>query len=333
MLKPERKEAVKRLKNLVLSPKMKVDEYRSLLEKTFYSPILPNHVEKAEKVYGNITCDVLSPEIFSSKRIIFYVHGGCFVGGSRSSYREFCSLLANKAFSRVVVPEYRLAPTFPFPAAIEDVQAAFRSVFTQEQVDLTLNSKNATETDNNPEIIIAADGAGSSIAMALLENMREQYRMHVKKAVFFSPWFNLTNNSVINSGKKMADEVLSTDIIQRCREMYSGDADLDNPLISPIYAARDLLTNFPPVYIQIGSKEILLEDAKKMASVLKEAGSICFVDVFDDMPHLFQMASDELLEAHDAITKFAKVISTEGRTGGRQTFLNTPHLENAITAE
>ena len=138
------KKGIKKLKLLVFNSKSDVANFRSKIEDAFYSPFLPNHVECTEKNYGAIKCDVLSPEIYSSRRVVFYVHGGCFVGGSRRSYREFCSLLANKVYSRVVVPEYRLAPTHAFPCANEDIQAAFRALFTEEQIARALeqNSSN-----------------------------------------------------------------------------------------------------------------------------------------------------------------------------------------------
>ena len=273
MFSSNRKAAVKRLKTLAFTPKSEINSYRATIEKTFYTAFLPNHVEKAEHVYGGIPCDFLSPEIYSTKRILFYIHGGCFVGGSRNSYRNFCATLANKAFSRTVVPEYRLAPAHPFPAALEDVQSAFRSLFTEEQIARSLDAsaeKNAQslsdsqESSAQPEFIIAADGAGASIAMALLLNLRERYRKCIKKVVFFSPWFNLSDSSPVFSGKKTADEILSNEIIQKCSETYTYETNFTNPLVSPVYAAKDLLEQFPPVYIQIGSKEILREDTKMM---------------------------------------------------------------------
>ena len=316
MFSSNRKAAVKRLKTLAFTPKSEINSYRATIEKTFYTAFLPNHVEKAEHVYGGIPCDFLSPEIYSTKRILFYIHGGCFVGGSRNSYRNFCATLANKAFSRTVVPEYRLAPAHPFPAALEDVQSAFRSLFTAQ-----------------PEFIIAADGAGASIAMALLLNLRERYRKCIKKVVFFSPWFNLSDSSPVFSGKKTADEILSNEIIQKCSETYTYETNFTNPLVSPVYAAKDLLEQFPPVYIQIGSKEILLEDTKMMSALLKEAGNECTLDIWQNMPHLFQMADEYLTEAHDALQKFSAVISGIEKNTGRQTFENKPRLENSLRSE
>ena len=135
-----RKSALKKLRLLVYSSKLNLNSFRKKIEDSFYTPILPNHVERAEHVYGGVNCDVLSPEMYSSRRVLFYIHGGSFVGGSRSSYRSFCSVLANKTFSRVVVPEYRLAPTYAFPSAIEDIQAVFRALFTEEQIARSLDA-------------------------------------------------------------------------------------------------------------------------------------------------------------------------------------------------
>ena len=97
------------------------------MEETFKTVFLPNNVERSEYKYGNVDCDILAPEIYSSNRIMIYIHGGCFSGGSRKAYRAFCSSLATKCYCRVVIPEFRLSPAYPCPAAIEDVQAVFRS--------------------------------------------------------------------------------------------------------------------------------------------------------------------------------------------------------------
>lgn len=341
MSRSNRKAAIKWLKTLVFTPKSEINAYRTAIEKTFCTPFLPNKVERTERNFGGIQCDFLAPEIYSSKRIMFYIHGGCFAGGSRASYRNFCAVLANKAFSRTVVPEYRLAPEHPFPAAIEDVQAAFRSLFTEEQIARSLDTDarqnpTASDTEKNepqPEVIIAADGAGASIAMALILNLRERYRKCIKKVVFFSPWLNLSSSSPVFSGKKVSDELLSSDILQKCAVMYTYETNLTNPLVSPVYAAKDLLEEFPPVYIQIGSKEILLEDVKAMAKLLKEAGDSCTVDIQENMPHVFQMADDYLEQAHDALQKFADVISGTEEVSERQTFENKPRLENSLNAE
>ena len=107
----DKKAAVKKIKSLVLSSKGDIEPFRVKLEKNFKTDFLPNRVERTEKSYFGVKCDILSPEVFASNRVVIYIHGGSFVGGSRESWRGFCSNFAHAVSSRVVVPEFRLAPS------------------------------------------------------------------------------------------------------------------------------------------------------------------------------------------------------------------------------
>ncbi|MGP1458575.1 MAG: alpha/beta hydrolase [Treponema sp.] len=336
-----RKAAAKKLKLLVYNPKCDIHSFRKKIEDAFYSPFLPGHAEKSEYNYGCVDCDVITPEIHSSKRITLYIHGGSFTGGSRASYRAFCSEIANRAFSRVVVPEYRLSPEHPFPAAIEDAQNTFRALFAEELAARSLEAKPAgfrflqnDETENQPEVVIAADGAGASIALALVLNLRERYRKCIRYIVLFSPWVDLSPSSVVQGGKKMNDGVINSESLAFCAEAYTYAENLTNPLVSPVFASPDVLQGFPPVYMQMGSKEVLLEDARRFETLLTENGVECRLDVWDGMTHLFQMADDYLDEAHNALGVFSKIICGTEKDGSlRQKFDNKPRLERSIRAE
>lgn len=335
--KDNRKAAIKKLKLLVFNSKSNVSSFRKKIEDSFYEPILPNRVERQERNYGGINCDVLVPEIYSSKRIMLYIHGGCFVAGSRSSYRSFCSVLANKAYSRTVVPEFRLAPTYAFPAAIEDLQACFRALFTEEQIACSLDSsidENGEKQNIQPEVIIAADGSGASQALSLVLSLRERYRVCIKKIVLFSPWLNLSSNSALISGKKVCDEVMSGECLLRSGDVYTYASNLENPLVSPIFASRELLTGFPPVYIQMGEKEILLEEAKEFCKKVKDAGSECELDAWPDMMNFFQFADEYLDASHRAFDKFSAVISgIDNETSVGKSYENKPVLEHSMRAD
>lgn len=331
-----RKAALKKLRLLAYSSKLNINSFRKKIEDAFYSPILPGHVERMEHNYGGVNCDVLSPELYSSKRVMFYIHGGSFVGGSRASYRGFCSILANRTFSRVVVPEYRLAPTYAFPAAIEDIQAVFRALFTEEQIARSLDSsvdENGKVQESLPEFIVAADGAGASIAMALLLNLRERYRNCIKKVVLLSPWLNLSPNSALFAQKKAQDEVISKDVLRQSAEVYTYGSNLENPLVSPLLANPEQFAGFPSTYIQVGEKEILAEDAKKLNSILKGCGVDSSVEIFPDMMHLFQLAEGCLEASHIAFAKIADQVTGISETSERQTYENKPKLEQSLKAE
>lgn len=341
-----RKDAIKKLRLLTYNPKQDPAVFRALIDKNFSVAFLPNHVERKERTYGDVLCDVLYPEIFSTKRILLYVHGGSFVGGSKAAYREFCCLLANKAFTRVVVPEYTLAPNGKFPKAIEDIQRVFHFLYTEESVALSLEADSPKKTRtaakedsaNNdggkkrPEFIIASDGAGSNIALAFLQSLEEDFRRCIKKVVLFCPWLNLSNTGILG-GKRLSDEVISTDAIRKARDIYAAGADYNSPLLSPCALSEEALKDFPSVYMQLGAKEILLQDARAFGRLLQKSGVSSFIDVFPEMPHLFQLASDYFTESHEAINRFSAIISGLDISSRRQTYENKPPLENSIYSE
>lgn len=341
MSNPNRKAAVKKLKTLSYNGKTDVNVFRRKIEDEFKTVFLPNHAERTEKNFGGIQCDLISPEIFSSKRILFYIHGGCFTGGTRASYRNFTATIANKAYSRVVVPEYRLAPAHPFPAALDDVQAAFRALFTEEQISRNLDAretenKTGIKIEEEPEFIIAADGAGASIACGLIFNLPDRYKKCIKKLVLFSPWLDISDESPLKTGKKVSDEILSQEVLIKSSDAYSYSSNLTNPLISPVYASRELLQNFPDTYIQMGEKEILVNDALRFSKMIQETGKNCTVDVWPKMMHLFQLADEYIDEAHEALDKFSYIIAAGKESKQNEETIsiqNKPKLENSLRSE
>ncbi len=328
----DRKAAIKKLRLLTYNSKSNIDSFRQKLDETFSTVFLPNGVEKSEYKYGNINCDILAPEIYSSNRVMIYIHGGCFSGGSRKAYRTFCSSLATKCYCRVVIPEFRLAPAYPCPAAIEDIQAVFRALFTEEQIQASLNTEKGS-TPKLPEIIIAADGSGASIACALLYNLRERYKDCISHVVFFSPWLDLSPSSKIMSAKKIADEVLNQDVFKKSVSDYTYSENTKISSVSPLLADDEQLEHFPPVFIQMGSKEILLDDAKAFAERLTQKGIKCELDVWKNMMFMFQMADDCLHESHLALDKVGKIVTQD--IAGAQTveIENKPKLEHSLHSE
>ncbi len=330
--KNDRKGAIKKLKLLTYGSKSNVDTFRAKLDEGFKTVFLPNGVERSEYKYGNIECDVLAPEIYSSNRVMLYIHGGSFVGGSRTAYASFCASLATKCFCRVVVPEFRLAPAYPFPAANEDVQNVFKSLFTEEQIACSLNAERG-EKPQLPEMIIAADSSAAPIACSLIFNLRERYRSCIKQVVLFSPWLDVSNCSKLITTKKISDEVMSGDVLRKSSSIYTYESNTSSPMVSPLLAGDEALKNFPPVFIQMGQKEILLDDAKEFCDNLRAAGNDCVLDVWPNMMFMFQMADEYLHESHLALDKVGKVV-TEG-SGNKSAIQieNKPKLEQSLRSE
>lgn len=328
----DRKGAVKKLKCLAFTSKSETAPFREKIEKNFYTPILPNGVEYTEVNYGGVNCDVLSPEIYASNRVIIYIHGGSFVGGSRSSYRGFCASLAAKSCARLVLPELRLAPAFPYPAALEDIQSVYKALYTEEQVTSSLGNE-GEGCNPHPEFIIAADGSGASIALALLFNLRERYRQCISNVVLFSPWLNLSSDSPLLTAKKMSDDITSSDVLRKSSSVYTYEANSSTSLVSPLLATDEQLANFPPVFIQMGDTEILKDDALAFAERLKSLGNVCDVDLWPGMMFMFQMADEFLRESHLAMDKVGKILTSQTRGANEEKVENKPRLEQSIHSE
>ena len=301
----DRQQAVKKLHCFWFGPKVEVKNFREKIENTFATVFLPNQVECTSREYGGIKCDVLCPEIYNSKKILLYVHGGSFVGGSAASYRSFCASLANATSCRVVVPEFRLPPSHPYPAAVEDVQSAFRAMFTEEQIARSLDSGSGSL----PEIVVAADTSGASIALALMLTLKDKFRQAVSHVVLFSPWLDISADSKKLTAKKSADEIFTGEAVNRSAEMYTYQDNRTNPMVSPLLASQTQLSGFPPVFIQCGEKELFLDDAEEFALKVREAGGSCELDVWKGMMPLFQLADEELSESHLAVEKVGHLVT------------------------
>jgi acetyl esterase/lipase len=297
-LSQDRRGAIKKLRCLTYNPKVTAEVFRDQVEAAFYDPRIPKGVAVKTERAGDITFDLHSPKTYAQNRLIFYVHGGSFIAGSAKSWRTFCATLADECSTRLVVPNYRLAPAFPFPTALEDLQNVFRQVFNGEL------EKAQRDMLTPPEILVAGDGAGADLAVALLLNLRSHVRVHVKHLVLLSPWLDLSAGSALRAGggkKRVVDEILNPKAYETCIDYYTYTSNLENPLVSPVTADPKNFDPFPSVYIQMGGAEALLPDVERFCTLLKESNVTHTLEVWPRMMHLFQMADEHLTDAQEAI--------------------------------
>lgn len=325
----DKKAAVKKIKSLVLSSKGDIESFRVKLEKNFKTDFLPNRVERTEKSYFGVKCDILSPEVFASNRVVIYIHGGSFVGGSRESWRGFCSNFAHAVSSRVVVPEFRLAPSYQFPASLEDIECVIRGIIAEGNAAVMMDESAAA-----PDIILAADGSGASLAFASLFKMDEEKRKSISKLVLFSPWLDLSFDSPIFTDKKSRDKIITAKDIRYAAEQYTYTSNVSNILVSPLKASEKDFFNFPEVYIQSGENELLLSQAEHMNDLLTCYGIDCTLDVAPGMFYLYQMAGDSLLESSFAVERAGKYVNKRADLTDKE-LLERERLikENNITRE
>ena len=295
-IKVDRKAAVKKVKTLVLPHKGAVDAFRAKLERAFKTDFLPNRVDLVERKVGGVRCDILTPELLAAGRTMLYVHGGSFVGGSCASWRSFCATLAHASASRLIVPEFRLPPSHPFPCSVEDIESVFHETAADPAVK---------------ELALAADGSGAVLACAVLLRMKKEELSSIKKLVLFSPWLDLSPQAF--TGRRIKDEVLTADNMKRAAELYTYSSNLENPLVSPLKASDEQLSSFPETYVQCGGKEALLGQSRSFCERLTSLGVSVKLDVLPGMMFSFQLADEFLTEAHEALERIGANFSE--RTG------------------
>lgn len=223
------------------------------------------------------------------KHVILYCHGGGYMTGSSLYARILTTKLAMSTSMDVLAFDYRLAPENPFPAAIEDAIAAWDY--------LMLLGYGARD------IIVAGDSAGGNLALCLVHELKRTNRIIPRGLVLMSPWTDLCSLGSSFTSKGSLDPVLTKEYINQAILAYAPEADLTNPMISPLYGD---FKDFPPTYIQVGKNEILLSDSVMLYEKMIKENVSAKLDVFKGMWHVFQMSSFKV--AYEAMEKNAEFI-------------------------
>ncbi|OLS33674.1 alpha/beta hydrolase [Bacillus sp. MRMR6] len=238
-------------------------------------------MEKLE--IDGIYAEWLSTEQSAADKVILYLHGGAYGYCSADTHRSLAARIMREAGVKVLLPEYRLAPEHPFPAAIEDAVTVYH--WLQEQ-------------GYQPEdIIFAGDSAGGGLSVSAALMLRDMNEPLPAAIICLSPWVDLTGGGESYSKNKAKDPYLNAELALRAARAYAGNEPLTHPLISPVYAD---LTGLPPLFIQVGSIEILLSDAEKLAHKAILSGVEVTFTVWKGMWHVFQM-SRKMTEAKRAV--------------------------------
>jgi epsilon-lactone hydrolase len=206
--------------------------------------------------------------------VFLYLHGGAYTLGSINTHRELVARLAHAAGLRGLIINYRLAPEHPFPAALEDTISAYQ----------WLLAKSVAQS----KIFIAGDSAGGGLALAALIQLRDTGQPQPAGAICLSPWTDLACTGASIHSNSEVDGILDKKSLEKNAALYIGDHDVKNPLISPLYAD---LKGLPPILIQVGTHEILLDDAVRFSEQARNAGCDLTLEIWEEMYHVFQMFS------------------------------------------
>ncbi len=208
--------------------------------------------------------------------------------GSLNSHRGLACQLAKTLEATAIVPDYRLAPRYPFPAAVDDTVNAWYWLSQQEEAR---------------EIVLAGDSAGGGLALALLLKLREEQLRMPEAVVLLAPWADLTNSSEELARQARLDPMLRLQGLALAAKAYAHRTAVDNPYISPLLGQ---LHGLPPVLIQVGTHDILLNDSLRLEKKLKAAGVETDLKVWPKMLHVWQMYYDFLPEARKALAEVGR---------------------------
>ena len=214
--------------------------------------------------------------------VLLYLHGGAYVFCSPISHRHLVAALSAAAGVSAFALDYRLAPESPFPAAVEDAVAAYRSLLAEGFA---------------PErIAIAGDSAGGGLTVATMVALREQGVPQPAAGVCISPWADLTMTA--ESYHTRPDAMITHERLSQWAQMYLGDAAATNPLASPVFAD---LRELPPLLIQVGTAEALFDDSVKLEAQAKAAGVAVTLEVWEEMIHVWHYFHPMLSAGREAV--------------------------------
>ncbi|MEU8465670.1 alpha/beta hydrolase [Streptomyces sp. NPDC029003] len=235
----------------------------------------------------------LEPAGAAARGLLLYLHGGGYVIGSPDTHTGLAGELAVRTGLRTTSVDYRLAPEHPFPAAVDDGLAAYRELL---------------DTGTDPrELVVAGDSAGGGLSIATLLAARQAGLPQPAAVVVFSPWVDLTLSGASMRTKEDADPIFTEADVRAYADLYVGAGDRSHPLASPVFAD---LTGLPPLLVQVGANEVLLDDAVRLAARAGADDVEATLEIGPGLPHVYQSEHGRLDEADAALDRAARFLSS-----------------------
>jgi epsilon-lactone hydrolase len=261
-------------------------EQRPLFEQMIAAAPVPGDVVTTPGQLGGVPVIYVDIPGTTTGGLIVYFHGGFFAIGSAATSVGLAADLARQARMQVVTVDYRLAPEHPYPAAPDDALTAYRALL---------------EAGQDPtRVAVAGESAGANLAVLTLAAIGRAGLPQPASAVLMSPWADLAATGPSITAKAGADPVLTAEAIRNRARDYLGELDPRDPAVSPVYGS---LAGLPPLLIQAGSHEILLDDAIRLAARAAHDDVAVTLDVTPGVPHVFQAFAAILDEGQAALTR------------------------------
>ncbi|MGX1675892.1 alpha/beta hydrolase [Streptomyces sp. NPDC055400] len=277
-----------------------VEEIRAGFRAMMGEMIVPAGIRTRTATLGDRPAVLVEPLGTPKAGSILYFHGGSYVVGSPETAMSLTGNLVTKTGFRAFSLDYRLAPEYPFPAAIEDGVSAYRALL---------------DSGEDPSAIaFAGDSAGGGLTVTTCLAARDAGLPMPAAIVAFSPGLDMTRTGESMDTKAGIDPFFTREGLEHTGTMYLAGQDPRQPMLSP--AALADLTGFPPMLLQAGTNEILLDDSIRMATRAREAGVDVILDITADVPHVFQAFTGVLDEADEALDRAALFLSQHIRIRG-----------------
>jgi acetyl esterase/lipase len=269
-----------------------ITEQRAIFHEMIAAAPLPADVSAKQGELGGVpvvTVRLPGPE---PTAVILYFHGGAYALGSAPDSVGLAADVARRAGATAISVDYRLAPEHPFPAAVDDAVAAYRALLD--------------EGVPSARVAFVGESAGGGLVAATLVALKDAGLPQPASAAMFSPWADLTVSGASMTGKAALDPALTPEALRTRARDYLGDRDPAAALASPVFAD---LSGLPPLLIQVGSHEILLDDAVRLAARAAEHDVRVDLQVWPEVPHVFQGFAALLDEAGAALDAAAAFLT------------------------
>ena len=269
-----------------------VNEQRRLLRELLTAQPLPPDVTVTAAALGGVPTAEVTVDGIEPRNVVLYFHAGVYVMGDAFLAADLASQVGRRTHAKVISVDYRLAPEHPYPAAVDDAFAAYEALLQ----DGTAPS----------DIAFAGESAGGGLAVATLVNARD-HGLPLPAATFvMSPYADLTLAGTTMETKRAADPLMSREALESRVTDYTRGQDAALGLISPIFAD---LSGLPPLIIQAGSHEVLLDDAVRLARQAATADVEVTLDITPGVPHVFQAYHAILDEGAAALDRAGQLLS------------------------
>lgn len=283
---------IEKLKAVPVDPTASVGRRRGAMEKAAFR--LDPDIKAEPVIAGGVPGEWVTAPGADTGRNILYLHGGGYMIGSIKTHRCLAGWISRAAQARVLIVDYRLAPENPHPAAVEDALAAYRFML---------------DSGVKPSrTVVAGDSAGGGLTVAALLAIRDAKLSLPAAAVCISPWVDMEGSGESMKTKAAVDPMVSNGNLGEMAAAYLGGKDPRTPLASPLYAD---LKGLPPMLIQVGTSEVLLDDASRLAERARQAGVEVVYEPWENMIHVWQIFLPMLDEAKQAVDRIGEYVRSK----------------------